>query len=56
MKVPLSTRWAFRPDLTRTTSLGLGLKCAEGKRPGQFSNWDFWFERVLTDLHEKVLF
>lgn len=43
------------PDLIGTTSLALGLKRAEGKRPGQFSDWDFWFERVLMDLHGNVL-
>lgn len=26
------------------------------KFPGQFSDWNFWFDRVPTDLHGKVLF
>lgn len=26
------------------------------KFPGQFSDWNFWFDRVPADLHGKVLF
>lgn len=44
------------PDLVRTTSLDLGLKGAEGKHPGRFSDWDFCQNPLKPDLHGKVLF